>query len=85
MNSTFHPSLVLAGRVLMCIIFLLSGFMKFANWNAMVGMMQQQGITQGTGFLLGAAALVEIVGGLGILFGYQTRAASILLASTWCR
>lgn len=70
----FAPSLAyvaIPGRVLMSIIFLLSGFGKLSNLSGMAAMVH---MSPG---LLGAAGVVELVGGLMILLGVWPRLAAL--------
>jgi putative oxidoreductase len=77
----------LLGRILVSIIFLLSGFSKVTHWSDISAMMAQHGMPA-VPLLLGAAALVEILGGLALLAGFQTRIVSLvlflyLIPTTW--
>ncbi len=69
----------LFGRLLMCVIFLLSGFNKLMNWSGTEEFMQSQGMTTATGALLAAAVVVEIGGGLALLLGFKVRFVAIVL------
>src|ERR671935_637108 len=81
MSSTASSYVALLGRVLLSSIFLLSGVMKFLHWNQNLEMMAQHGMGN-TPFFLGAAAAVEILAGLALLLGFQTRwAAGVLFLS----
>lgn len=76
--STNASALTLAGRVLLSIIFILAGFAKLtaisgtAGWFASIGLPLPTVTTVVVG-------LVEVVGGLAILVGFQTRIAAIVL------
>lgn len=71
-------ALILAGRVLLSVIFILAGFAKLtaisgtAGWFASIGLPAPAVTTVVVG-------LVELVGGIAVLVGYQTRIAAILL------
>ncbi|PWK75526.1 DoxX family protein [Aminobacter sp. AP02] len=71
-------ALILAGRVLLSIIFILAGFAKLtaisgtAGWFASIGLPLPTVTTVVVG-------LVELVGGIAILVGFQTRVAAIVL------
>lgn len=67
-----------AGRVLMSVIFLLSGVMKFANWQQYLGTMESKGMPM-PAVLLAAAAAVEIAGGLSLLLGCFSRIGALML------
>lgn len=76
--STNASALVLVGRVLLSIIFILAGFAKLtaisgtAGWFASIGLPMPTATTVVVG-------LVELLGGLAILVGFQTRIAAIVL------
>ena len=67
----------LAGRVLLALIFITSGFSKITGYAGTVGYMEKMGVP---GLLLPLVILTELGGGLCILLGFQTRIAAILLA-----
>lgn len=70
---------ILVGRILLSIMFILAGFTKLtaisgtAGWFASIGLP----VPTVTAVVVG---LVELIGGLAILVGYQTRIAAIVLA-----
>lgn len=80
MWTNASPYTSLFGRLLLGLIFLVSGVMKFASWDSNLGHMQAKGMTVAPGFMLGAAALLEIAGGAALWAGCCTRAMSLLLA-----
>ena len=63
----------LIGRVFISAVFLLSGFNKIGNYDSTVGWMESFGLP---GFLLIPAIILEIVGPILIIIGYQTRIAA---------
>ena len=63
----------LIGRIFISIVFLLSGFHKIGNYEGTVGWMESFGLP---GFLLIPAIILEIVGPILIIIGYQTRIAA---------
>ena len=67
----------LLGRILLAAIFLLSGAAKLAMPDQMAGMMQAAGVPPA---LAMPAGICEVIGGLAIVAGYQTRLVSLLLA-----
>lgn len=67
----------LAGRVMMSAIFLLSGFSKIGQYQATQGYMEAMGVPGG---LLPLVIATEILGGLAIVLGFQTRLAAFALA-----
>jgi putative oxidoreductase len=71
-----------AGRVLMSIIFLLSGFQKLTRFSGTTAYMASQGLPAPDLAAL-VAIVVECIGGLLILIGYRTRVVGLVLA-VWC-
>ena len=63
----------LIGRVFISGVFLLSGFNKIGNYDGTVGWMESFGLP---GFLLIPSIILEIVGPILIIIGYQTRIAA---------
>ena len=63
----------LIGRVFISGVFLLSGFSKIGNYDGTIGWMESFGLP---GFLLIPAIILEIVGPILIIIGYQTRIAA---------
>ena len=70
------------GRLLLSVIFVLSGFQKLAQFSGTVAFMGSEGLPLP---LIAAivAVLVECVGGILLIVGYQTRLTGIVLA-LWC-
>jgi putative oxidoreductase len=75
--TALQAPLLLAARVLLSIIFISSGFSKITGYAGTAGYMEAMGVP---GVLLPLAIVVELVGGLALLFGWQTRIAALLLA-----
>ena len=73
-------SLVLVGRILLSIIFILAGFGKFTGLAGTAGYFGSMGLPMPMVTAV-VVALVELVGGLAILLGFFTRPASYLLAA----
>jgi putative oxidoreductase len=67
----------LTGRVLMSSIFIMAGINKISAYAGTQGYMESAGVP---GALLPLVILLEIGGGLAVLFGWQTRIAAFLLA-----
>ena len=67
----------LIGRFFISGVFLLSGFNKLGNYEGTVGWMESFGLP---GFLLIPAIILEIVGPILIIIGYQTRIAAAALS-----
>ena len=68
---------LLAGRVLLAAIFILSGFSKIGGYAGTVGYMEKMGVP---GILLPLVILTELGGGILILIGFQTRMVAIAMA-----
>lgn len=72
-------AVILVGRVLLSILFILAGFSKLtaiagtAQWFASIGLP----MPTATAVISG---LIELLGGLAILVGFKTRVAAIILA-----
>jgi putative oxidoreductase len=67
----------LAARLLLGHIFLLAGINKISGYDGTAAYMDAMGVP---GMLLPAVILLEIVAGLFVIIGFQTRIASALLA-----
>lgn len=65
------------GRLLLSFIFILSGFQKITGYAGTQGYMEAMGVS---GSLLPFVILVELVGGIALLIGWQARWAAIALA-----
>lgn len=65
------------GRVLIALIFVMSGLNKMGNYANTAGWMDAMGVPSG---LLPMVIGLEVFGGLTVIVGWQTRAVSFLLA-----
>ena len=65
------------GRVLLSVMFITSGFQKLTGYAGTQGYMEMMGVP---GALLPLVILVELVGGLALLVGWQARLSAFLLA-----
>ena len=74
MNQYTH----LAGRILLALIFVISGAGKIADPAGSAGYMQAMGVPA---ILLWPTIALELLGGLAIIVGFQTRLVSYLLAA----
>jgi putative oxidoreductase len=78
-NSSSASAAILVGRICLSIMFILAGFSKLtaiggtAGWFASIGLP----VPTVTAVVVG---LVELIGGLAVLVGYQTRIAALVLA-----
>lgn len=75
--KALYPVVELVGRVLLSVIFITSGWGKIGAIAGTQGYMEMMGVP---GILIYPTILVEVVGGLFVLVGYQTRVAAVLLA-----
>lgn len=67
-----------AGRILLGLIFVVSGLGKIPGWNETAQYMASKGMPLVPLFLVGAI-VVEIVGGLSLWLGYKARWGALLL------
>ncbi len=74
-----QSALVLIGRILIAVIFIVSGFGKITNIGGTAGYFGSMGLPMPM-ITAWVVALLELVGGLAIVVGFQTRIAAILLA-----
>lgn len=77
--SNTNNLLVLAGRILLAIMFIMAGGQKLVDPSGTAGMITGAGLPAAT-LLAYVAGLFEFVTGLAILFGFQTKIAAVLLA-----
>ena len=72
--STFAAPI---GRLLLAMMFLMSGLSKIGNFAGTQGYMDAMGVP---GALLPLAIALEVLGGLAIIIGWQTKIMSVALA-----
>ncbi len=75
--TQFNPLFSFAGRVMIALIFVLSGFSKISAIQGTQGYMEAMGLP---GILVYPTILFEIGAGLAIIAGYQTRYVALTLA-----
>ena len=75
---TLRSATELSGRILLTSLFLLSGLGKITAYAATAGYMASVGVP---GALLPLVIVTELLCSLTIILGWQTRAASLLLAA----
>lgn len=71
--------LLLLARILLSVMFIMAGFGKFTDPAGTAGMITQASLPAATA-LTYLAGLFELVAGLAVLIGFQTKIAAILLA-----
>ena len=74
-SSSFTP---LAGRILMSVLFLISGFFNIGGYSQMVAYSSSKGLPMAS-VAIACAAVIELAGGLAIIAGFQTKIAAWLL------
>ncbi|MGN6146342.1 MAG: DoxX family protein [Mesorhizobium sp.] len=70
---------ILVGRVLLSILFILAGYSKLTDIAGTAGWFGSIGLPMPTVTTV-VVGLVELLGGLAVLIGFQTRIAAIVLA-----
>ncbi len=78
MNPSNQNLAALAGRLLVAAIFVLSGLNKLGDFAGTSAMMRSVGLPMAE-LLLVAAIVIEVVGGLMIVIGWQARSAAVAL------
>ena len=76
-NGKRHAAATLAGRALLSVIFVSAGFGKIGAYAGTQAYMEAAGVPGG---LLPLVILLELGGGLAVLFGLGARLAAVLLA-----
>ncbi|MCW5634202.1 MAG: DoxX family protein [Rubrivivax sp.] len=71
---------VVAGRVLLALIFIVSGFGKLSGLQGTAGYIASAGLPAPTLLAVGAG-LLELVGGLALVVGFQARWSALALAA----
>ena len=80
MNTQPQNTTVLVGRILLGLLFVLSGFSKIAGFDGTVGYIASQGLPMPT-LVAALTVLVELGGGLALIVGFYTRQAALILAA----
>jgi len=65
------------GRILLALIFVLAGINKITGYAGTQGYMESMGVP---GILLPLVIVLELVGGLALMLGWQARLTALLLA-----
>ncbi len=73
-------AVVLVGRILLALMFIIAGFPKLMDPSGTAGMITGAGLPAATA-LAYLAGIFEVVAGLFVLVGFQTRIAAYLLAA----
>jgi len=80
MNTTLRNTAAALGRILLGLLFVISGFGKITGFAGTAGYMASQGMPMAEALLVGAIA-VELVGGLMLVAGFQARWAALAIAA----
>jgi putative oxidoreductase len=72
MNLKSEFCLTLLGRILLSLIFILSGFGKIGDWSGTASSLSSNGMVA-VPFFLTMAILFELGGGLSVLLGFKAR------------
>lgn len=78
MLNSFQNPLALIGRILLALMFVLGGFSKIGGFAGTVGYMQAKGIPAAS-VLAVLTIVLELGGGLALVFGFYTRWAALAL------
>jgi putative oxidoreductase len=72
--------LLLVARILLSVMFIMAGFQKFGDLAGTAGYISSVGLPAGS-LLAPLSGALELLAGLAVLVGFQTRIASWLLAA----
>lgn len=72
--------ILLVGRVLLSVMFIMAGLQKFGDIGGTAGYISSVGLPAGS-LLAWVSAFFETLAGIAILVGFQTRIAALLLAA----
>lgn len=78
LNPAFTGFASLLGRILLALIFVISGWNKIAGFDMTAGYMASKGLPM-TEVLLVLAIAIELVGGMMIVFGWKARWAALAI------
>lgn len=79
MNTNAQPLAALAGRILLAVIFIISGFGKISGFDGTVGYIASKGLPMAQLVAIGTI-VVELGGGILLAIGYKARWAALALA-----
>lgn len=77
-NPVFTNFAALIGRILLALIFVISGWGKIGSFDMTAGYMASKGLPM-TEVLLALTIAIELVGGLTIVFGWKARWAALAI------
>ncbi len=76
--TRYHPLVSLVARVLSSIIFFVAGAGKLMDWSGTEAVMSSHGLPA-VPLLLTLTIIIELIGGLALLFGWHTRLVALIL------
>ena len=79
MNESYKAYVSVVGRLLLALMFILSGFGKLGNIEGTAAFIASGGLPAPT-FLAAAVGALELFGGLALVVGYQVRLVGLALA-----
>ncbi len=79
MNTKLQDTTVLVGRILLGLLFVLSGFSKIVGFDGTVGYIAAKNLPMPT-IVAALTILVELGGGLALVVGFFTRQSALILA-----
>lgn len=78
MNNPWQPLVILLARLLLSLIFIISGVNHILNWTGSIAYMREAGLVVPQLLLPGAIVLL-LCGGLFVLVGFHVRLGALLL------
>lgn len=75
-KEMINNSATLLGRALISVMFIMAGYSKIGGYEGTQGYMESMGVP---GSLLPVVIALELLGGIAILIGYQTKIVAFLL------
>ena len=78
MNPNLRNGAALVGRLLLALLFVLSGFQKITGYSGTASYMASAGLPM-IGLLLPLTILIELGGGLLLVIGWQTRWVALVM------
>ena len=79
MNTNTQDAVALVGRILLAVMFIISGFGKIAGFDGTVGYIASKGLPMAQLVAIGTIA-VELGGGIMLAVGFKARWAALALA-----
>ena len=79
MNTNTQDTVALVGRILLAVMFIISGFGKIAGFDGTVGYIASKGLPMAQLVAIGTIA-VELGGGIMLAVGFKARWAALALA-----